>query len=116
MHDIYEGICRYESGISLNYFIDKKLFILQFLNERLKFFNFGMYERNRVPLIKADHIRKCHIIISAAEMTCLVRYLGFIIGDKIPENNPAWEIFLLLKQIILVVKRPEQFKNLHLNF
>lgn len=32
-------------------------------------------------------------------MACLVRYLG-LIGDKIPENNPAWEIFLLLEQIV----------------
>lgn len=103
MHDIYEGICRYELGIILKYFIDKKLFSLQFLNEKIKFFNFGMYERNRVPLIKTEHIKKCHIIMSAAEMACLVRYLGFIIGDKIPENDPVWEVFLLLKQIVSVV-------------
>lgn len=36
-----------------------------------------------------EHIRKCHIIMNAAEMACLVRYLGFIIGDKIPVNDPA---------------------------
>lgn len=36
-------------------------------------------------------------------MACLVRYLGLIIGDKIPENNCAWEVFLLLKQIISIV-------------
>lgn len=103
MHDIYEGICRYEVGIILKYLIDEKLFSLQFLNERIKYFNFGAYERNRVPLIKTEHIKKCCIIISAAEMACLVRYLGLIIGDKIPQNNCAWEVFLLLKQIISIV-------------
>lgn len=40
MHDIYEGICRYEVGIILKYLIDKKLFSVQSLNERIKYFNF----------------------------------------------------------------------------
>lgn len=40
MHDVYEGICRYELGAIFNYFINKKIFTLQFLNERIKFFNY----------------------------------------------------------------------------
>ncbi|KYN30069.1 hypothetical protein ALC57_00474 [Trachymyrmex cornetzi] len=106
MHDIYEGICRYELGSILNSFIKNKFFSFEFLNERIKFFNYGMYERNTVPLIKADHIKRCQIIMSAAEMACFVRYLGLIVGDKIPENNSAWQIFLLLKQIISIVTSP----------
>ncbi|KYQ48388.1 hypothetical protein ALC60_12569 [Trachymyrmex zeteki] len=92
MHDIYEGICRYELGSILNSFIKNKFFSLEFLNQRIKFFNYGIYERNTVPLIKADHIKRCQIIMSAAEMACFVRYLGLIVGDKIPENNSAWQI------------------------
>lgn len=72
MHDIYEGVCRYEIGTILKYLIDEKLFSLQFLNERIKYFNFGIYKKNRVPLIKSEHIKNCCIIISAAKMACFV--------------------------------------------
>lgn len=36
---------------------------------------------------------------SRAEMLCLVRYLGFIIGDLIPRNNQYWELYCCLRGI-----------------
>ncbi|EZA62952.1 hypothetical protein X777_11968 [Ooceraea biroi] len=101
MHDLYEGICRYELGAILHTFIiNEKLFSLQLLNERIKFFKYGSNERNRPTLIKMEQIRKKYIIMSSSEMKCLIRYLGLTIGDKIPHNNAFWELFLLLKKII----------------
>jgi len=104
MHDTYKSICQYELGSILNYLINEKLFSLQFLNERIKFFNFGMYERNRVPLIKTERIKKCYIIISVAEMLCLVRYLEFIIGNKIPEIILFERYFYFLNKLYLILR------------
>lgn len=101
MHDLYEGICRYELGAILYAFIiNEKFFSLQLLNERIKFCKYVVNETNRPTLIKMEQIRKKYIIMSSSEMKCLIRYLGLIIGNKVPHNNAFWELFLLLKKII----------------
>lgn len=104
MHDLREGICRYELGLTLNYFIiEKNFFTLDRLNERIKCFYYGKYESNTPPMIKIESIKNGYVIMSAAEMSCLYRYLGLIIGDLVPENDPVWELYLMLKEIISVV-------------
>lgn len=100
MHDVFEGICRYEIGKILHYFINEKQFTLGTLNERIKYFKYGQYDSNKPALITLDQIRKKYIIMSTSEMACLTRYLGCIIGDKIPEGHQVWKLYLLLKKII----------------
>ena len=51
-------------------------------------------------------IKKIKIKQSAAEMICLIRYLGVIIGHKIPKNNEHWELYLILRKITAIVTSP----------
>lgn len=43
-----------------------------------------------MPLIKIDHLKKGYLIITASEMSAMICYLTFIIGDLIPYDNEVW--------------------------
>ena len=44
--------------------------------------------------------------MSASEMLCLIRYLGIIIGDLIPEDNSCWMLYKHFRRIIDIVTSP----------
>lgn len=85
MHDLYEGICRYNLGQLLNRLINKdKLFSLERLNNRIYSFDYGdNHSTNIPPIININALKNKYIIYSAAEMACLWQYLGLIIDDLI---------------------------------
>ena len=70
MHDVLEGILRYGMAHILNYLIYvKKYFTLDNINKRIQLFKFSEVDLgNPMPEIKADHIKKKHIVMSASEM------------------------------------------------
>lgn len=59
MHDLYEGICRYDlAEILYNLIHVKKYFTLARLNRRIKYFDYSdRYDvGNRVPTITGSHL------------------------------------------------------------
>jgi len=88
MHDIFEGVCRYDLGQLLNRLIYKdNLFSLETFNNRICCFDYGDdHSTNKPPLINVEALKKKYIIYSASEMACLWQYLGLIIGDVIPKK------------------------------
>lgn len=51
--------------------------------------------------------RKVRCKQSAAEMLCLTRYLGLMIGDLIKDrNDPHWMIYRALREIICIIMAP----------
>lgn len=72
MHDILEGICRYDLGNILYHFICvDKIFSLDTLNNRIKFYNF--FDKNKPPLITRNQLLRKHIIFSASEMNSFTK-------------------------------------------
>lgn len=111
MHDLLEGICRYDIGKTLNNLINKnQFFTLQVFHERIRFFNKTSFGENIIPLITSDFIKKEHIIISASEMKYLVLNLSLFVGDLVPVNNQFWELYLLLRQILCIFTR-SKYRN-----
>ncbi|XP_066595382.1 uncharacterized protein [Prorops nasuta] len=105
MHDLYEGICRYELGQILNGLLNiDKLFTLETLNSRVRYFNYGI-KINLPPPLTADSIKKQYIIYSASEMQSIIKYLSLIIGDLIPENKKFWKLYILLRKMICLIMR-----------
>ncbi|XP_029677083.1 uncharacterized protein LOC115243919 [Formica exsecta] len=52
MHDIFEGVCRYELGKMLQIFIiDQKLFSLETLNHRIRYSNYGSQDSKNIPTL-----------------------------------------------------------------
>lgn len=106
MHDIFEGICRYDLGNILYQFIYiDKFFSLETLNSRLKFYNFN--DKNRPPLISKSQVLQKHILLSAAEMNAFVKNLSILVGDLIPYDNQVWDLYLCLVEIIDITTSKE---------
>lgn len=100
MHDFLEGVCKYDLSFLISYYVfELKMFSLQVLNDRILYFDFGSDKGSKPPVLNIDHIKKSSIKLSASEMMSLVRYFGLIIGDFIPQNDPVWELYILMRKI-----------------
>lgn len=118
MHDWPEGICHYDILIILRQFIyEESLFTLQFLNERIKSFDYGpSCSRNKPPEISEDMLLKDKLKFSASEMKCFVLNLNCLIGDRIKNiDNKYWRLYLLLREIIILLHE-KQFTSESIDF
>lgn len=103
MHDLLEGVCRYDMGIIINTLIHVKCyFSIDDLNTKISYFNhqYGSDAGNKIPEIKLEQIKKNILILSASEMYSLVIYFGLIIGDQVPEGDDVWNFYLLLYELL----------------
>jgi len=104
MHDLLEGVCKFDMAFLLNYYIyELNIFSLQILNERMINFDYGPDSSSKRPVLNIENIRKNNIRLSASEMLVLVRYFGLLIGDFVPKNDPVWHLYILLRQILDLV-------------
>lgn len=104
MHDLLEGVCKFDMAFLLNYYIyELKIFSLQILNERMIHFDYGPDSSSKPPVLNVENIHKNNLRLSASEMLVLVRYFGLIIGDFVPINDPVWHLYILLRQILDLV-------------
>ncbi|CAI6369501.1 unnamed protein product [Macrosiphum euphorbiae] len=107
MHDLLEGVCKYDLSFLLLYYIqDLKLFSLQVLNERLLCFDYGPDKGSKPCILHIEHLKKNTIRLSASEMMSLTRYLGLIIGDFVPRDETVWELYILLRKILDLLTSP----------
>ena len=109
MHDVLEGVCVYVMKAIINSFItDEKYFTLEELNTRIQNFNYGFIEICNKPPPVYYNTTTCEFNVNtlAAEMLCLVRYFGLIIGDLIPNSDKHWKLYQYLRQIIDIVTSP----------
>lgn len=108
LHDIAEGVWEYDAGLILNQFIvEDKFFTLDELNKRIVDFNYGPDDgRNKPRQITEKQISDKHIKMSASESFGLLKNIGVIIGDKVPEDNEYWQVIILLKEILDIVTAP----------
>lgn len=59
MHDLLEGVLRYDMAFIINHLIKKKYFSLDLLNNRIRFFKFSTADSgNPMPQIKSEHLKK----------------------------------------------------------
>jgi len=101
MHDVSEGVARYDMAVIINCLINHEYFSLEDLNQRILLFEYGMTEsKNIPPPISQNHLKNNSIIMSASEMLCLVRYFGLIVGELIPLETEIWKLYLYLRKII----------------
>lgn len=106
MHDMLEGVCKFDIGLILKLMIfDFNYFSIETLNNRIEAFNYGSLDiRSRPTLLSSEILRRQGLIrISASEMLCFTRYLGLIIGDLIPEDSDLWELYKILKKILDII-------------
>ncbi|EZA58001.1 hypothetical protein X777_02009 [Ooceraea biroi] len=96
MHDLLEGVCRYDIAKILYELI--KAFSVEILNERIKYFCHS--SSKNIPNIKYESIINKMIILSASEMHYFVLNLGLFIGDLVPTNSSVWKLYVMLQKIV----------------
>lgn len=108
MHDLSEGIIACELKLMLFSFIFcRNYFSLELLNARLASFDYGYSDRRNKPTAIRDaelrDLQKNTLSQKAAQIMCLFVILPFLIGDKVPENDDMWKLYLLLRDIVDIV-------------
>jgi len=105
MHDILEGLARYELRAMLRMFIvTKKFFTLHELNSIINNFEYTPAEAKDKPqALDARSLDTGSTLgQSAASMKVLMTLLPCLISDKIPHSDPYWKNYLWLLQIMLL--------------
>lgn len=112
MHDIPEGVIRYDLAKIIKSLMKIKCFTLQILHERIRYFDFGFQNsENKPPPLKPSGVQKEYIIYSASEMMLFLNYFGLLIDDLVKEDNEHWKLYVLLRQIVCLIRAPTFSKN-----
>lgn len=107
VHDLFEGVIPVEIALCIGVFISKKYLSLDTLNELILSFPYKWGDRTNKPhIIPRTCASKRTIGGNAHENWSLLRLLPFIIGDLIPEAEPAWLVLLDLKEIVELAVAP----------
>ncbi|XP_066585526.1 uncharacterized protein [Prorops nasuta] len=116
MHNILEGVARYDMGLVLNYFIyQQKFFTIEDLNIRIQGFDYGLDANTNKPTrIYESHVKNGYIIMSSSEMHSFLNSFNLIIRHKIPESDKIWNLYLTLKSITNIVFSLNITENTHL--
>ncbi|KAE8739105.1 hypothetical protein FOCC_FOCC015397 [Frankliniella occidentalis] len=106
MHDVGEGCFKYGMCSVIN-FITRKYVSYDTLNDRVQAFFYGALEYgNKPPIITEESINSESLNLSAAEMFCLVRYFGLMVGDLIPNDDPVWKYYCVMVSIFDILSSP----------
>lgn len=105
MHDLLEGVCHYDMIEILDHLIfTRKYFSLDTLNFKMNVFDYSSIDlRNKPPMIPEHFRKKTKLSMSAAEMLCCVKYFALAIGEYVPLDDPVWQLYINLREILDIV-------------
>lgn len=104
LHDLFEGVVPVELAHCISPLISKKYLTLFQLNTLIQTFPYKWGDKtNRPHAVPQSFTSSKSIGGNAHENWSLLRLLPLIIGQNIPENEPAWQIILDLKDIVELV-------------
>lgn len=105
MHDLFEGVVPVELGQCLSVLISKKYFSLEHLNKSILGFPYKWSDKTNKPHA-IPHTFSQTIRGNAHENWALLRFLPFIIGPLVPEDDKAWQILMALKDVVELLVAP----------
>ena len=123
LHDLFEGVCKTDMSIILQYYIcEKRSFSVASLNARINSFNYNLNGLgNKPPSFTYEDIQDGKLNMSATEMFNFTLLFSFFVGDMFEPDrqDPVWLLYLTLREIIdiavsksLQIECIEQFKDL----
>lgn len=111
-HDLFEGIVPVEFAECFGLLLAKKYFTFDDLNKLIQGFPYKWGDKtNRPHLLPRAFLSKKNIGGNAHENWCLLRLIPLIVGKLIPEDEPAWQLILDLKDIVDLVVSPVHTKE-----
>lgn len=107
LHDLLEGIVPGELALCFGLLIKKKYFSLEQLNRIIKNFPYKWKDKTNCPQgVPQTFASRKTIGGNAHENWCLLRLLPLMIGNKVPEEEPAWQLLMILKDVVELVMSP----------
>lgn len=107
LHYFLEGIIPLELALCLNLFVKKQYFTLLQLNNLITEFPYRWNDKTDRPQPITPKLSSCRSIGgNAHENWTLLRLLPFVIGEKVPFTEPAWQVLMTLKDITELVVSP----------
>lgn len=107
MHDIFEGVVPVEIAQCLCVLIAKKYFTLEGLNAAILHFPYKWRDQTNKPhIVPGTFSSRRTVGGNAHENWSLIRFLLLLVGNKVPEDEPAWQVLLNLKDIVELVVAP----------
>ncbi|XP_054592203.1 uncharacterized protein [Nothobranchius furzeri] len=106
-HDVFEGIIPVELAHCLSVLISKKFFTLAHLNSAILKFPYKFGDKANKPHVVSQSFSSTKTVGgNAHENWSLLRFLSFLVGSLVPENEPAWLVLMDLKDITELVVAP----------
>lgn len=101
LHDLFEGVIPLELSLCLKNLISKGFITFDALNDFIKSFPYKYSDKvNKPQKIPKATFEKGTVAGNRHENWTLLPLPLFIIGCKIPEQEPAWEILMDVKQTL----------------
>lgn len=108
MHDSLEGVYKYDLTLIITYYTTIRIISLESINTCIQSYDYGYIEFGN------NALRKEKINIKAAEIMCLVRNFGLMVGHLIPEGDKVWSLYTSLCDIMDVVLAPSYQFGTHI--
>lgn len=109
LHDGPEGYFGYIMILIVRYFVKDLLpkedrLQLHLLNERLNLFDYSHNGlSNKVPVISEHELQGVKLKMSGSEIMNFVYIFTMLVGDLVPHEDPAWELYLSMRQIVDII-------------
>lgn len=104
LHDFFEGVVPVELCLCLQDLIRKGFITFEGLNKRIKSFPYKFSDKlNKPQQITKASFGTGRVSGNGHENWTLLRLLPFIIGTRIPEHEPSWEVLMDLKELVEIV-------------
>ena len=104
LHDLFEGIVPLEMALCLRVLIQNKYFTLEELKKCIKEFPYKWSDKTDAPQpVSVNFATRKSVGGNAHKNWTLLQLLTLVIGSKIPEGDPAWEVLLVLRDLVEIV-------------
>ncbi len=104
LHDFLEGVVPFELYLCIQDLIKNKYISLETLNQAIQEFPYSFSDKTDKPQpVPKTFASKKTIGGNGHENWCLIRLLPLMIGHRVPEGNMAWEMLMVLKDVLELV-------------
>lgn len=107
MHDVLEGVCKYDLILVINHLIDCKFVSREHLNGLVDNFSYGFHDVcNKPGALTDSSLRSDMLYFEAAQTWCFTRILSLVLGDIVPVDDEVWLFYLKLREIMDIIFAP----------
>ncbi|XP_072047514.1 uncharacterized protein [Amphiura filiformis] len=106
-HDLFEGIVPQVLQQVISHCVRSGHFTLDYLNTQIRTFPYQKCDRVNKPTKLSKNLATFKVKETAAQCWCLLRLLPLMVGHRVPIDDPAWNVLVLLSDVVLYSTCPK---------